>query len=114
MFPRRRASPGASAPASPRGPVRARAYDEDPLVFPNATARWFREATKAQERVLSRAGELKMPLYEVFGTADRVAKFSSGREFFDRAGSVDKTWDPREGLFHEVLNEPSWPDIANK
>jgi alpha-beta hydrolase superfamily lysophospholipase len=93
-------------------PVRAKEHDDDPLVFPNATARWFREATKAQARALNRARSLTLPLYEVFGSSDPVAKFSSGRAFFDAAGSTDKTFDERGGLFHEVLNEFEWKDIA--
>lgn len=92
-------------------PEKAAAYDHDPLVFPNATARWFTEATSAQRRALQDAGRLRLPLYMTFGTADRVASFATGKRFFDAAGSADKTWDPREGLFHEVLNEPSWKDI---
>jgi alpha-beta hydrolase superfamily lysophospholipase len=92
--------------------ARARAYDTDPLVFKNATSRWFTEASAAQQKVLASASRLTMPLYETFGTADRVASMQAGKRFFDVAGSVDKTWDPREGLFHEVLNEPSWKDIV--
>jgi alpha-beta hydrolase superfamily lysophospholipase len=93
-------------------PAKARTYDSDPLVFKNATARWFTEATAAQEKALSSAPRLALPLYMTFGTADKVASFSAGKRFFDAAGSKDKTWDPREGLFHEVLNEPSWKDIV--
>jgi alpha-beta hydrolase superfamily lysophospholipase len=92
--------------------ARAREHDEDPLVFPNATARWFRESTKAQGRALARAGALTLPLFEVFGTEDRIAKLESGRAFFDAAGSKDKTFDERAGLFHEVLNEIEWKDVA--
>lgn len=94
-------------------PARAKSYDGDPLVFKNATARWFTEATSAQERALSGAKRLALPLYMTFGTADKVASFPTGKRFFDAVGSADKTWDPREGLFHEVLNEPSWKDIVN-
>lgn len=93
---------------------RAKAYDDDPLVFKEARARWFVETTKAQARGLGRAGELTMPLYMVFGTADPVVKFSAGKQFFDAAGSADKTWDPREGQLHETLNEPDWKDNAGK
>ncbi|MBX3186635.1 MAG: lysophospholipase [Labilithrix sp.] len=92
--------------------ARARAYDVDPLVFKKATARWFTEATSAQQRLFANASRLTMPLYETFGTADKVASMQAGKRFFDAAGSVDKTWDPREGLFHEVLNEPSWKEIV--
>jgi alpha-beta hydrolase superfamily lysophospholipase len=38
---------------------------------------------------------------------------AAAKRFFDAAGSADKTWDPREGLFHEVLNEPSWKDLVD-
>lgn len=93
-------------------PARAKTYDSDPLVFKNATARWFTEATGAQQRALASASRLTMPLYMTFGTADKVASMAAGKRFFDAAGSADKTWDPREGLFHEVLNEPSWKDIV--
>lgn len=91
---------------------RAHAYDEDPLVFKNATARWFTEAVAAQERALTNAPKLSMPLFITFGTADKVASMSTARRFFEAAGSSDKTWEPREGAFHEVLNEPSWKELA--
>ncbi len=94
-------------------PAKAKDYDNDPLVFKNATARWFTEASAAQQRALSSAPRLSMPLYMTFGTADKVASLSTAKRFFDAAGSADKTWDPREGLFHEVLNEPSWKEIVD-
>jgi alpha-beta hydrolase superfamily lysophospholipase len=53
-----------------------------------------------------------MPLYMTFGTADPIASMQAGKRFFDAAGSKDKTFDPREGLFHEVLNEPSWKEVV--
>ncbi len=94
-------------------PVKAAAYDSDPLVFGKATARWFTEATAAQEEVFRSAAHLALPLYVAHGTADKVASFEESKRVFDAAGSADKTWDPREGLFHEVLNEPSWKDVLD-
>jgi len=94
-------------------PAKAKDYDNDPLVFKNATARWFTEASAAQQRALSSAPRLSLPLYMTFGTADKVASLATAKRFFDAAGSADKTWDPRENLFHEVLNEPSWKDIVD-
>jgi len=93
-------------------PEKARAYDDDPLVFKNATARWFTETVAAQQRALANAPRLAMPLFMAFGTADPVASFATGKAFFVAAGSEDKTFDARDGLFHEVLNEPSWKDLA--
>jgi len=92
--------------------AKAKLYDADPLVFKNATARWFTETTKAQATALAQAGKLTMPLFMTFGTADKVASMPTAKRFYEAAGSSDKTWDPREGLFHEVLNEPSWKDIV--
>jgi alpha-beta hydrolase superfamily lysophospholipase len=92
----------------------ARSYDSDPLVVHVATARWFTETRAAQQRALAQASSLVMPLYVVLGTADRVVKGATTRQFFEHASSSDKTWDAREGLFHEVLNEPEWRGIAEK
>lgn len=91
---------------------KARAYDHDPLVFGDATARWYTETIAAQERVLAAAPKLKLPLYVAFGTEDRIASLPAAKRVFDAVGSSDKTWDPREGLYHEVLNEPSWKDLV--
>jgi alpha-beta hydrolase superfamily lysophospholipase len=92
--------------------ARARAYDEDPLVFKNANSRWFNEAEAAQAAAIDRAPTLKMPLYTFIGTGDRVVKIERAREFFDAAGSPDKTWVPYDGLFHETLNEIDWQPVA--
>jgi alpha-beta hydrolase superfamily lysophospholipase len=92
----------------------ARAYEEDPLVFHGANARWLTEVQAAQKRAIENAGNLSIPLYAVMGTNDRISKVEKAQEFFDAAGVRDKTWDSREGLFHEVLNEPEWRDIADK
>jgi alpha-beta hydrolase superfamily lysophospholipase len=95
-------------------PQKAREYDEDPLVFKTATARWFTETTKAQAKAIARASSMTLPLYVLFGGADGVAKLAEGRRFYDGAGSADKTWDERANLYHEPLNEPEWPAIAAK
>jgi len=114
-----RLAPGFALPMGFHGsdvthdPVRARAYDEDPLVFGKATARWFIEAQLAQSRVLARAPSLSLPLYLVMGTKDPIAELASARAVATAAGSKDKTIDIREGLFHEPWNEPEWPSVAS-
>ncbi|HZU82868.1 MAG TPA: alpha/beta hydrolase [Polyangiaceae bacterium] len=92
----------------------ARAYEKDPLVFHIATARWFSEVGRAQRRAFDRASSLRIPLYVVMGTEDRIASYERARALFDAAGAIDKTWDSRPGLFHEVLNEPEWRAIAGR
>jgi alpha-beta hydrolase superfamily lysophospholipase len=93
---------------------RARAFDQDPLVFKTAAARWFTETNAAQERAYANAARLSIPLFMTHGTSDGIATPSGAKRFFDSAGSSDKTWDAREGLYHEPLNEPSWKEIVEK
>ncbi len=93
--------------------VRAKAYDEDPLVFKNVNARWFTEVSAAQDRAIERAPSLTMPLLVAIGAADPVVSVARARAFFDAAGSADKSWDARPGLLHEILNETEWRPIAD-
>lgn len=85
----------------------ARAYDNDPLSFKTVTARWFTETSAAQDAAIAAAPKLRLPLYVVVGADDSVVSVPRARAFFDAAASTDKTWDARDGLYHEVLNEPS-------
>lgn len=92
--------------------ARAKAYDADPLVFKNATARWFVTTTEAQAAAIAEASKVTLPLRLSFGDSDPVASPLAGKRFFDGAGSKDKTWDEHKGLYHEILNEPVWETIA--
>jgi len=94
-------------------PAVAAAYDSDPLVFNNATARWFTEVLRAQRDVMASASRLAIPMRVTFGSDDKVANLAVARRFFDAASSPDKTWDERPHLFHEVLNEPSWQGVVD-
>ncbi len=90
----------------------AHAYDTDPLVFKNATARWFTEATAAQARVQTAVRQLSLPYWMGFGGADPVASLQTARDVFADVGSTDKTMRVYEGLYHEILNEPEGLSIA--
>ena len=84
----------------------ARAYDADPLNNKNATARWFTEASAAQESAYARAGELTLPCLFLHGGSDRVADPRRTEELFKKVSSSDKTLEILPGQFHEILNEP--------
>lgn len=89
--------------------VRARAYDHDRYVFQGANARWFAEVEKAQRAALASAPELKTPLLLIAaGSKDRLADWKGAKAFFEAAGAPDKTFDLREGSFHEILSDPDW------
>jgi acylglycerol lipase len=81
------------------------AYIADPLVFKTLNARWFFQARQAQEEVLKRAGEIRLPVLMMIGSSDPIAEPERGRQVFARLGSPDKTLKVYDGFFHEVFNE---------
>jgi alpha-beta hydrolase superfamily lysophospholipase len=89
-----------------RDPEIAAAYDRDSLNNKSATARWFTEATAAQESLIARAPALTVPVLVLAGEADKIAASSQARVVFERIGSKDKTLRMLAGQYHEVLNEP--------
>ncbi|HEU4533887.1 MAG TPA: alpha/beta hydrolase [Polyangiaceae bacterium] len=85
---------------------RARAYDDDPLVFPEATARFFTESIAAQARALELAPSLRVPLLVLQAADDKVASAAASRALFERVGSRRKEYRSCEGCYHEIFNEP--------
>ncbi len=81
------------------------AYARDPRVLASFSPAWLGEVTAAQRRVFALAGEIRLPVLMLLGSADVVADPARSRAFFRRLGSPDKTLRVYDGLFHEVLNE---------
>jgi acylglycerol lipase len=94
-----------AAKALSHDPAMVEGYIADPLVFKTFNARWFFQARQAQEEVLKRAGEIRLPVLMMIGSADPIAQPERGRQVFDRLGSPDKTLKVYDGFLHEVLNE---------
>jgi alpha-beta hydrolase superfamily lysophospholipase len=86
-------------------PAIVEAYIADPLVFKTVNPRWFFEIRKAQDEILERAGEIRLPTLFLLGGADPIAQPERGREVFERLGSTEKRLEVYKDLFHEVLNE---------
>ncbi|MFL6293852.1 MAG: alpha/beta hydrolase [Thermoanaerobaculia bacterium] len=95
------------AKALSHDPAVVEAYIADPLIFKTFNARWFFEAREAQEEVLKRAGEIRLPVLMLIGSADPIAEPARSKEVFERLGSADKTLRIYDDFFHEVLNEVS-------
>ena len=87
-------------------------YDNDPLGFPHVTVGWFVQVQKTQAEVIERAPRLSVPLFCIAAGDDRVVDLAATRRFFERAGSAEKELDVRPLLFHEILNEPEWRELA--
>jgi alpha-beta hydrolase superfamily lysophospholipase len=86
-------------------PEVVRAYENDPLVFPTATAGWFTAALAAQDRVKREAGRIALPILVMQGMADPLVDASMARPLFDAIGSSDKKYVEYPGLYHEIMNE---------
>ena len=89
--------------------VRAADYDRDPLRLQEGDrAMVHRGAEGAGRGARGRARAAPPALRDIRRMRPRREATPTGRAFFDRAGSTDKTWNERKGAFHEVLNEPDW------
>ena len=89
-----------------RDPKVVQALIDDPLlaheVQPTKTVA---EMVRADERLKRDFGQITLPLLIIHGTADSVARPEGSKEFYSRAGSVDKTLKLYEGYFHDPLND---------
>lgn len=81
------------------------AYNNDPLVHAKVSARWYVELVKAMEDTHANAGKLTMPCLIMHGSADALTNPQSSRQFYENAGSKDKTYKLYEGYYHEIFNE---------
>lgn len=86
-------------------PAMCQAYDSDPLVTHEATARWFTETVAAQADVRSRASRVRLPMFFMCPGDDKIVDPVAVQEVFDRLGSADKTLNTYPGLYHEIFNE---------
>jgi acylglycerol lipase len=95
------------ASAVSRDPAVVEAYERDPLVYHGKVpARTGREMLRASDLVDAKAGELRVPLLILHGSADQLVPVSGSRSLLRDAGSPDKTLKVYDGLYHEVFNEP--------
>jgi alpha-beta hydrolase superfamily lysophospholipase len=86
-------------------PAVVAAYDQDPLVFKTLSPHWFFQTRQAQEEVLKRAAEIRLPALFLLGDADRIADPARSRQVYERLGSAEKQIVVYPGFFHEILNE---------
>jgi alpha-beta hydrolase superfamily lysophospholipase len=87
-----------------RDPEVVAALDADPLIANEAQpSETMAELARADELLGKSFEQITLPLLILHGTADKVTKSSGSEEFYDRAGSSDKTLKLYEGHFHDLL-----------
>jgi len=80
-------------------------YDNDPLVHPWVTARWFTEYVDAMADTIRSAPSIKPPILMQVAGDDHLVSPEASRNFFDSLTVRDKTLHFYEGLCHEIYNE---------
>ncbi|MEO7601663.1 MAG: lysophospholipase [Sphingomicrobium sp.] len=60
---------------------------------------------RADERLDREFGNITLPVFIIHGTADKATRPEGSQQFFDQAGSADKTLKLYEGHYHDLLND---------
>ncbi len=94
-------------------PQVVRNYEQDPLVFGEANARWFLEMERASSDLQARAAHLDQPFLFVVGSDDRIVDAGATEHFFHQLGSMDRELEVYPDLFHELLNEAQWKTVLS-
>jgi len=94
-----------------RDPEMQRAYVADPLYQTRVTPRIAVELLRAIADTRARAPEFRVPLLILHGTADTFTSPAGSREFYARAGAVDKTYKTYEGAYHSLFVETNREEI---
>jgi len=89
-----------------RDPEWVAALNADPLtegeVQPVQTVAAF---ARAGERFEREFGRITLPVFILHGTEDKATRPDGSQQFFDEAGSADKTLKLYEGHVHDLLND---------
>ena len=87
-----------------RDPAVVAALNADPLIANESQpSETVAELVRADELLKRSFGQITLPLLILHGTADKVTKPSGSKEFYEKAGSSDKTLKLYEGHFHDLL-----------
>jgi acylglycerol lipase len=89
-----------------RDPAWVAQLNADPLtlgeVQPVATVAAF---ARAGERFEREFGKITLPVFIMHGTDDKATRPDGSEQFFNEAGSTDKTLKLYEGYYHDLLND---------
>ena len=87
-----------------RDPAVVAAMNADPLIAnEKQPAETMAELVRADELLKKSFQKITLPVLILHGTGDKVTKVSGSQEFYEKAGSSDKTLKLYEGHFHDLL-----------
>lgn len=83
-------------------PVYMLGHSDDPLLADEVQpTKTVAEMVRADERLKRHFPQFELPLLIIHGTKDTVTRPEGSKEFYERAGSADKTLKLYEGYFHD-------------
>jgi alpha-beta hydrolase superfamily lysophospholipase len=89
-----------------RDPAVLEAMHKDPFIADEVQpTRTVAEMVRADERLNAEFSRIKLPVFILHGTADKVTKPAGSELFYEKAGSADKTLKLYEGYAHDLLND---------
>ena len=96
-----------------RDPAVVAAMDADKLIARESQPLETLAAMVRADEVLERSfADITLPVFILHGTEDRATKPSGSQQFFDAAGSPDKTLRFYEGGYHDLLNDTIREEVA--
>jgi len=111
VLPRLRMATGLDAKMLSHDEEIVRAYEEDPLVYGQVSARWFTAMTESMERVHRDAARIEGPLLIAFGEEDGICHPDGSRELYEELQTPDKKLIAYPGMYHEILNETGKQEV---
>jgi alpha-beta hydrolase superfamily lysophospholipase len=89
-----------------RDPARVKFLNDDPLIANESQpAKTIAALAGADERLAREIPKITLPVFILHGTLDKATKPSGSQEFYDRAGSKDKSLKLYDGHFHDLLGD---------
>lgn len=88
--------------------------DNDPLIENEVQpTKTIQQLVLADEQLKAEMKNIQLPLLILHGTADKAARPSGSRYFFEHAASHDKTIKLYEGYYHDPLNDTGKAAVMN-
>ena len=83
----------------------------DPLIHKSVTAGWYFAMRAALAAAWAEAGKVDLPLLILQAGEDRMVDAGAPAEWLKLTSSRDVTLKTFADHYHELLNEPDWPEI---
>jgi lysophospholipase len=84
----------------------------DPFIHRSVTAGWYFAMEAALKAVWAEVSQIQCPIFLLQAGQDHIVDPEVADPWLGKVSSTDKTFRLFPEHYHELLNEPDWPDIA--